>query len=32
MTLVCFLASARAAFLTGICITADGGATRGMYP
>jgi len=30
--LVCFLASARAAFLTGICITIDGGATRGVYP
>jgi 3-oxoacyl-[acyl-carrier protein] reductase len=30
--LVCFLASARAAFLTGICITVDGGATRGVYP
>jgi NAD(P)-dependent dehydrogenase (short-subunit alcohol dehydrogenase family) len=29
--LVCFLASARAAFLTGICITVDGGATRGVY-
>jgi 3-oxoacyl-[acyl-carrier protein] reductase len=29
--LVCFLASARASFLTGICITLDGGATRGVY-
>ncbi len=29
--LVCFLVSARAAFLTGICITVDGGATRGVY-
>ena len=29
--LVCFLASERAAFLTGICITVDGGATRGVY-
>jgi 3-oxoacyl-[acyl-carrier protein] reductase len=29
--LVCFLASARAAFLTGITITVDGGATRGVY-
>jgi NAD(P)-dependent dehydrogenase (short-subunit alcohol dehydrogenase family) len=29
---VCFLASARASFLTGICITVDGGATRGAYP
>lgn len=29
--LVCFLASARATFLTGICITVDGGATRGVY-
>ena len=29
--LVCFLASARASFLTGICITVDGGATRGVY-
>jgi 3-oxoacyl-[acyl-carrier protein] reductase len=30
--LVCFLASARASFLTGICVTVDGGATRGVYP
>jgi 3-oxoacyl-[acyl-carrier protein] reductase len=29
--LVCFLVSARAAFLTGICITVDGGSTRGVY-
>src|SRR2546425_367674 len=29
--LVCFLASARASFLTGICITVDGGATPGVY-
>ena len=29
--LVCFLASARAAFLTGITITLDGGGTRGVY-
>jgi NAD(P)-dependent dehydrogenase (short-subunit alcohol dehydrogenase family) len=29
--LVCFLVSARASFLTVICITVDGGATRGVY-
>ena len=29
--LVCFLVSARASFLNGICITVDGGATRGVY-
>ncbi|HEV8585993.1 MAG TPA: SDR family NAD(P)-dependent oxidoreductase [Methylomirabilota bacterium] len=29
---VCFLSSARASFITGICITVDGGATRGVYP
>ncbi len=29
--LICFLASERAAFLTGITITVDGGATRGVY-
>jgi 3-oxoacyl-[acyl-carrier protein] reductase len=29
---VCFLASARASFITGVCITVDGGATRGVYP
>lgn len=29
--LVCFLASARASFLTGICIAVEGGATRGVY-
>jgi 3-oxoacyl-[acyl-carrier protein] reductase len=28
--LVCFLASDRAAFLTGICVTVDGGWTRGV--
>ena len=30
--IVCFLVSARASFITGICITVDGGATRGVYP
>jgi 3-oxoacyl-[acyl-carrier protein] reductase len=30
--MVCFLVSARAAFVTGICVTVDGGATRGVYP
>lgn len=29
--LVCFLASERAAFLTGIAITVDGGISRGVY-
>jgi 3-oxoacyl-[acyl-carrier protein] reductase len=29
-SLVCFLASERAAFLTGICVTVDGGWTRGV--
>src|SRR5262245_46141315 len=29
--LVCFLASARASYLTGITITLDGGITRGVY-
>jgi NAD(P)-dependent dehydrogenase (short-subunit alcohol dehydrogenase family) len=29
--LVCFLVSARAAFITGICVTVDGGASRGVY-
>ncbi|MGH7388407.1 MAG: SDR family oxidoreductase [Candidatus Rokuibacteriota bacterium] len=30
--LVCFLVSARASFITGICITVDGGSSRGVYP
>ena len=30
--LVCFLVSERAAYLSGVCITVDGGATRGVYP
>jgi NAD(P)-dependent dehydrogenase (short-subunit alcohol dehydrogenase family) len=29
--LACYLVSERAAFLTGVCITVDGGATRGVY-
>jgi NAD(P)-dependent dehydrogenase (short-subunit alcohol dehydrogenase family) len=29
--LVCFLVSARASFLTGICIAVDGGSSRGVY-
>jgi 3-oxoacyl-[acyl-carrier protein] reductase len=29
--MVCFLVSARASFVTGICITVDGGASRGVY-
>ncbi len=29
--LVCFLVSGRATFLTGICITVDGGSSRGVY-
>jgi 3-oxoacyl-[acyl-carrier protein] reductase len=28
---VCFLVSARASFVTGICITVDGGSSRGVY-
>jgi NAD(P)-dependent dehydrogenase (short-subunit alcohol dehydrogenase family) len=28
---VCFLVSARASFITGICVTVDGGASRGVY-
>lgn len=30
--LVCFLVSERASYLSGICITVDGSATRGVYP
>lgn len=30
--LVCFLVSARASFITGVCITVDGGSSRGVYP
>jgi NAD(P)-dependent dehydrogenase (short-subunit alcohol dehydrogenase family) len=29
--LACYLVSERASFITGICITVDGGATRGVY-
>jgi len=29
--LVCFLASERASFLTGIAVTLDGGMSRGVY-
>ena len=30
--IVCFLVSARASFITGVCVTVDGGSTRGVYP
>jgi 3-oxoacyl-[acyl-carrier protein] reductase len=30
--MVTFLVSARAAFVTGVCVTVDGGSTRGVYP
>jgi NAD(P)-dependent dehydrogenase (short-subunit alcohol dehydrogenase family) len=30
--MVTFLVSDRAAFVTGICVTVDGGSTRGVYP
>lgn len=30
-SLVCFLVSSRASFLTGICITVDGGSSRGVF-
>ena len=29
--LVCFLVSERASAITGVCVTLDGGATRGVY-
>jgi NAD(P)-dependent dehydrogenase (short-subunit alcohol dehydrogenase family) len=29
--LVCFLVSSKASFLTGICITVDGGSSRGVF-